>query len=153
MTTTPPPPPPPPPGPDNDNDGVTQPADCNDDSSSIRPGLPEVIDNLVDENCDGVAAQRTRYASRISLRRKGGRYVGRVVTDAPAGKCVSRRGVKVRRAGRGTKAFGAAKTDARGRFSIRRRKGLRGRRVYVVTTTRTSGLSVCKFARSRKIRG
>ena len=41
---------------DRDNDGVNRPADCNDDNPAIRPGLPEVANNDVDENCDNIKA-------------------------------------------------------------------------------------------------
>jgi hypothetical protein len=136
---------------DNDNDGVALPADCDDSSASVRPGVPEVPDNSVDEDCDGVAAQRARHASRVSLSRSGRRYRGRVVSDAPTG-CVERRTVKLRRVGGGTRAFGSATTDSRGRFTIRRASRLRGR-VYVVVTQRSAGLTVCRNAASRQIRG
>lgn len=39
---------------DRDRDGVDRPADCNDGDPAIAPGRPEVVNNSVDENCDGV---------------------------------------------------------------------------------------------------
>jgi hypothetical protein len=40
---------------DADGDGIDSESDCNDQDASIRPGLPEIKGNQVDENCDGVA--------------------------------------------------------------------------------------------------
>ena len=39
---------------DHDNDGSNRPQDCDDGNAGIRPGLPEALNNDVDENCDGV---------------------------------------------------------------------------------------------------
>ena len=39
---------------DLDNDGANRPQDCDDRNAGIRPGLPEALNNDVDENCDGV---------------------------------------------------------------------------------------------------
>jgi hypothetical protein len=39
--------------PDLDNDGYNALADCNDHDATVNPGKPEILNNNVDENCDG----------------------------------------------------------------------------------------------------
>jgi hypothetical protein len=41
--------------PDVDHDGVNKPLDCNDHNPAIHPGTREIVNNAVDENCDGRA--------------------------------------------------------------------------------------------------
>jgi hypothetical protein len=41
---------------DVDDDGVPAPADCADREPAIRPGVPDIADNAIDENCDGADA-------------------------------------------------------------------------------------------------
>lgn len=143
-------PPPPPPVPvDNDGDGVPQPQDCNDASTSIRPGLPEIVDSEVDENCDAVVAKRVRATTSVSLSRRGHRYRGRVTSTSPG--CVGRRRVVLRRSGSGKRSFGSTRTRANGTWSISRKR-LRGR-VYAVVADRSSVLTICRVGSSRLIRG
>lgn len=132
---------------DADRDGVPAGRDCNDRSPSVRPGLPEIVDNNVDENCDAIVARRVRAATTLSLSRRGRRYRGRVQSTSAA--CVGKRRVVLRRSGSGRRSFGSARTRANGTWSISRRR-LRGR-VYAVVASRSSGLTVCRLARSRRI--
>ena len=39
---------------DQDGDGFTSDVDCDDTDASINPGVTEVVNNSIDENCDGV---------------------------------------------------------------------------------------------------
>ena len=41
---------------DADSDGVRRPADCDDANPAIRPGVTDVFDNSIDEDCNGVDA-------------------------------------------------------------------------------------------------
>ncbi|HET8953297.1 MAG TPA: FG-GAP-like repeat-containing protein [Solirubrobacteraceae bacterium] len=70
--TPPPPPPPPPPDLDADDDGASVPLDCRDDDPNIRPGLRDVPQDGIDQDCSGsdadfpVLRRRVRYAYDVT---------------------------------------------------------------------------------------
>jgi Putative metal-binding motif len=41
---------------DADSDGVRRPADCDDSNPALRPGVTDIFDNGIDEDCNGVDA-------------------------------------------------------------------------------------------------
>jgi hypothetical protein len=53
---------------DADSDGVRRPADCNDTNPAIRPGVIDVPDNGVDEDCSGTDAVNLDRDGDSSLR-------------------------------------------------------------------------------------
>jgi hypothetical protein len=52
----PPPPPPPPPNLDADRDGALVPLDCRDDDPNVRPGISDVPQDGIDQDCSGADA-------------------------------------------------------------------------------------------------
>ena len=138
---------------DRDRDGFPVGPDCDDASATVRPDAPEVADNLIDENCDGIVFRKARHSTSVAVKRsstRSGRYTGRVRSAAPL--CVAGRTVKLRRRGSGSRAFGTARTNARGRYTIRRSSRVRGR-VYVVAPKTADATTICRTGRSRSLRG
>ena len=64
-----PPPAPPPPNLDADHDGALVPLDCRDDNPNIRPGIPDIPQDGIDQDCSGADAdyplliRKLRYAN------------------------------------------------------------------------------------------
>lgn len=92
----------------------------------------------------------TRYATFVSLRRRGARYSGKL-TSRRAGCKVGRR-VVLRRKGSGSKSFGVTHSRGDGTFTIQLSHRLRGR-VYMLASQRTTQTVVCGSGRSSSIRG
>jgi hypothetical protein len=67
-----PPPPPPAPNLDADHDGALAPLDCNDHDPNIRPGIPDIPQDGVDQDCSGADAdypllvRKLRYAYDVT---------------------------------------------------------------------------------------
>ncbi len=99
----------------------------------------------------GPKARTKVKTSFRSLRRRGrATYSGRV--GASAKTCRYKRRVILRRVGRGTRRYGQALTRSDGTFKIRRSRRLSGR-VYAVVTEKTTSTTLCRSARSKRIRG
>ncbi|HEX6053909.1 MAG TPA: FG-GAP-like repeat-containing protein, partial [Gemmatimonadaceae bacterium] len=60
-----PPPPPPPPDLDGDDDGALVPLDCRDDNPNIRPGVADVPQDGIDQDCSGADADYPLLNRRI----------------------------------------------------------------------------------------
>jgi hypothetical protein len=96
-----------------------------------------------------VTAPPTLVPTSSSLRRRGTRYSGKLVTGAG---CRFNRDVVLRRVGRGLKSFGRARTRPDGSFTIRR-SSRAGGRVYVAVAGVTKAQVICKSGKSPRIKG
>ena len=99
---------------------------------------------------NGLAAKRARHASKVSFKRKGKRYSGRV--SSADSDCIAGRRIVLRKKGKGTRRYGTTYTTRSGRSSCRRSRRLRGR-VYAVAAPMTTATALCRSARSKQIRG
>ena len=135
---------------DKDGDGTPATADCDDGNSAVHPGATEVINNDVDENCDGIVARFDRWDSSLTFHRRAARYSGRL---GSAGKeCIAGRRVVLRRVGSGLRAFGAAYTRRDGTFTVLRHRRLHGL-IYAVAASTRSSTALCRSGRSGAISG
>jgi hypothetical protein len=70
---------------DEDADSVRRPPvgdDCNDRDRGVRPGAAEVLNNAVDENCDGLQGFDRDGDRSVALRRPDGRFVSGDCNDS-----------------------------------------------------------------------
>lgn len=145
---------------DRDRDGVPDSSDqCKDTAGPGPSGCPDSDgDGIIDaaDRCPSTAGvapngcrERVRYASTITLKRKGRTYRGRLTSPGQA--CVYRRKIVLRRVGKGTRSYGTAFTRSDGTFTIRAKKGARGR-MYVIAKERTTAASLCRVGRSSGLR-
>ncbi|MBE2317365.1 hypothetical protein DVA67_015390 [Solirubrobacter sp. CPCC 204708] len=114
--------------------------------ASCAASADEVLDNPVDENCDGQAD----YRSSVTLVRRGKGFAGRLSSAAAA--CVTRRGVRLYREGRRPKLLATTRVSRTGqfRFSQGRRSG---KRAYVVAPVLVTPAGRCLQVRSPRVRG
>jgi hypothetical protein len=89
-------------------------------------------------------------AASSTLRRRGARYSGRIVST---NACRARRTVVLRRLGSGSKSFGRTVSRANGTFTIQRASRLHGQLYVTVLTRKASTTVICSTARSATIRG
>lgn len=93
-----------------------------------------------------VTPDPTKYASSISLRRRGARYSGRV---ASAGEdCLGNRTVRLRK---GSRTIASTRTRYNGTYTIQLSRKARGR-VYVSVSARVNSDVRCTAARSSSVR-
>ncbi len=92
----------------------------------------------------------TRYATTVSLRRRGTSYRGKLGSSRKG--CTVGRRVVLRRVGQGTRSYGSATTRGDGTYTIRRRSRVRAR-VYVVAAERSRSGVLCRSGRSSRING
>lgn len=90
-----------------------------------------------------------KFATSVSIKRKRGTYRGKLGSTGRG--CKSGRRVVLRRAGKGTKAFGTAFSKGNGDWVIKRRRKLPGR-VYAVANERRKGAVLCRVGKSKTIR-
>lgn len=150
------------PPPDADGDGVPDASDqCPNQAGPAPAGCPDADGDGVFDAADRCPTRpgpgrpngcppRVAYISSISLKRVGRRkFRGKLSTAGSA--CRSNRRIVLRRVGRGTKKYGSARTNSSGRFTIRARRGTRGR-VYAVVSERSTAGSLCRVGKSRSVR-
>jgi hypothetical protein len=91
---------------------------------------------------------RARYATRVTLRRRGARLAGRV--GSPHRDCRAGRRITLRRGGR---KVGTARSRRDGTFRLARTSKTRGRKIRAVVVRRELAAAICATGRSRVLRG
>jgi hypothetical protein len=144
--------------PDEDGDGVPNDADACEEVAgpAAALGCPDRDGDAVRDSADdcpslgGPAPSGCpRVATKVTLRRRGKRYVGRVTSLNPS--CSASRTVVLKAVGR-AKRLSSTASRKNGRFSIRLKRRSRAR-VYVVLAAQTTSTARCGATRSRRIRG
>ncbi len=124
---------------DVDNDGVPAPADCDDRRPTIRPGIPDIPGNRVDDDCFGGDAAFPRIETPIQfsfrVRRRVTRITRLVVLDLPSESRIEVRcrGGKRRGCFKGVKRARVSRGSAKKAVSrfVRRRRFRPGARIEV----------------------
>jgi hypothetical protein len=146
---------------DDDNDGFNALIDCNEADPSIRPGALELLDNAVDENCDGVlgktppvvVAQNTKpeqilvtLAFFSTAGKKTTKFTSLSVKNVPLGATVTVT-CKGKGCPSGLKGKGFTKKNAFGTVSLSKfiKKPLKAKDVITVVVSKPNAISAIKL--------